>query len=382
MKLVAVLVVCVLAAAGGYALMSDRAPKPSGPGVGAEGPEEREEPPRAAPVSGRDPVRTDGGSAPPRPDPDEGGADEPQPGPAPRPDDGEPPSPAVEEPPPNLTLAVRDAVQGGAIATFTVTATAGERRRWEGAEGLVELFLAPDQPHELRFEADDTVPLTHTITIPSSVPKWEESIYLEPSAPFSGIDVRAHDAAGAPVQHLNVTVWKLASRDAAPEGRPVWSRRGSSPVGRYRLPNVEPGDYYLEFRAVAEDGQPVPLQVSSERLHFGGSEQLPLTVTLDAGVLLALTVEDQYGAERGEEVTVRVIAPDGTVLPQVWIALAPEDRPAAVDRLAAPGRHVLRDALPPGQYRIEARVDGQRVGSTALDLWQPGTQDVRVIVQR
>lgn len=382
---IAVLMLTVLAAAGIYLLLDPFGAAPSAPGgPGSENARRSEEEPARpgvkrgdARIRERTAQALHTGPNPDRPhDPTE-----PEPGQEPAAADTDAdPDAAVEGPEPNVVIQVRDAVTGQPVAGFRVSP---DLRRWiDGEQGRLELHLPANVRHELRIEATDCVPTSKVLTVPVASEMWQEIVYLEPSAPFSGVEITAVDPVGEPVAHLNVAVWRLAHAGAERASRPLWSRRGSSPTGRYRLPDLEPGHYLLEFRALDEGGAPLPLMSDEQRIQLLGGDLVPVRVALRAGVLLRLTAEDPLGQPSGEGVEIRLVDPEGRRLPQVWIASESEQPAAAVDRLSAAGEHVLRNALAPGVYSLEAWTDGERVDTVPLDLWQPGVQRVKVVVHR
>ena len=251
-----------------------------------------------------------------------------------------------------IRLRVYDAQSSMLIGSFKCTFTTGSGRQTlevpEAGEGFLDVAL--DVLGDLLVEAEGYTPDSRQrYSVSSMAREVQLTIYLNPKAPFSGIEIQAVDDRGTPVRHLQVTA-RQSDDDRAP---PLWVRRAGDERGIYQLPDLPPATYWLSLAAIDEEGHRLPLLSHDETVLFGGSEQIPVPVRFRPGALLTIAVRDATGVQlRGTEVSLRMVFPDGSPHSLEWQSAVDGKVLERRDGLPAAAPATLKEPLPPGTYEL------------------------------
>jgi hypothetical protein len=251
-----------------------------------------------------------------------------------------------------IQFLVFDSATNQPVPAFSGVFTDGDRRQklevTEGGQGSLDIPL--DAPGNLLVESEGYTPQSREgYSVGSTAREVQLTIYLDPVAPFSGIEIRAMDDRGMPVSHLRVTA-RQSDDDRAP---PLWVRRASDERGIYQLPDLPPAIYRLSLVAIDAEGQPLTLVPHTETVIFRGHEQIPVTVQFRPGALLTIAVRDAAGAQlRGAEVSLRMIFPDGNPRSVAWRSTVDGEVLERRDGLPAAAQATLNEPLPPGSYEL------------------------------
>lgn len=254
-----------------------------------------------------------------------------------------------------IRIKVLDSVTNQGIPNYTVMFSNAEHRLRSaltegghvGGEGWSSVPL--DEVGVLLVEAEGYTPESRPgFSVSSSNPEISLTLYLNPRAPFSGVELLMLDDRGLPIPHLQVT----ARRFDDPTGAPLWVRRATDPRGIYQLPDLEPDQYKFELAPLDDQGQRRPLLTHEETVTIYGSESHALPIQFRSGALLTISVLDTAGDQRGAEVSLRLTHPEGEVHSTLWRSQVDSEWLERRDGVPARAPATLSEPVPPGTYEL------------------------------
>jgi hypothetical protein len=363
--LTAVLALAVWFAAAGGGEPDVQAPPP------AAHPEAPAAPDRAAAAAPRAAVP----SAPPT-------APEPAPTPA------TPPTAPEAEHHPNLILRVTDGNQAPIAAFRWTWRRDSTTLRGTGSEGRAELELPPDQPGELRVEAQGHLPGTATDVRGAALgaPIAELLLSLATEGLGTGIRLRVVDTAAQPVANIRLDAFALqpgAIDGAWHLGPAKWARRAAAVDGDYAVPALEPGLWGIRLVATDAAGELLPLlpwRRTFELTSFNGYVE---DVVLEPGALLELEVVDAAGqaVDPGRGVALDLRLPGGPGQSRYWLGQRDGKAVRALDGLPSAGVVTTAEAVAAGSWQLEVVVGELPAVAVALSLRAGQRQRERVVVR-
>lgn len=364
-----VLLTAVLALAVWFAAASGGEPD-----LHAPPPEARPEAPAAPDRAPAAAPRTAVPSAPPP-------AAEPAPSPAP---------PPVAPAAPNLTNLVLRVTDGNQvpIATFRWTWRRDTTTlRGTGSEGRAELELPPDQPGELRVEAQGHLPGTATDVRGAApgAPIPELVLSLATEGLGTGIRLRVVDTAAQPVANVRLDAFALQPGTLAGAwhlGPAKWARRAAAVDGDHTVPALEPGLWGIRMVATDAAGELLPLlpwRRTFELTSFNGYVE---DVVLEPGALLELEVVDAAGqaVDPGRGVALDLRLPGGPAQPRYWLGQRDGKAVRALDALPSAGVVTTAEAVMAGSWQLEVVVGELPAVVVALTLRAGQRQRERIVV--
>lgn len=309
-------------------------------------------------------------------------AQEPAPTPTPAPPTAEAPAKT------NLVLRVTDRNQMPIAAFRWTWRDAATTLRGTGSAGRAELELPPDQPGELRVEAQGYLPGTAT-DVRGAAPGAqlpELLLALATEGLGTGIRLRVVDTAAQPVANVRLDAFALqpGGVDGAWHLGPAkWARRAAAVDGDYSLPALEPGLWGIRLVATDATGELLPLLPWRRTFELTGFNGYLEDVVLEPGALLELEVVDASGQEvdPGRGVTLDLRLPGGPAQPRYWLGQRDGKAVRALDALPSAGVVTTAEAVAAGSWQLEVAVGDQPAVAVAVALRAGQRQRERVVVR-
>ena len=256
---------------------------------------------------------------------------------------------------------------------------AGGRRTAERVGGHeMARALGLDQPATLTVEAEGFEPSGPIeVVVTQAEPTRHAYVYLVPAGLGTGVDLWVFGPGSVAVRWLEVAAWEKTGA----EHRLLWRRRTSSGDGHYQLPDLRPNrSYKLQVRATTEDGELAPLMAYDEVINLAGRPRLQ--IDLKAGCFFRITATDAAGLVLGQDVNLRLLRPSGEAIPTRWRAQLNGDSIEREDGLPAEAPARLAEPVPPGNYRLQARLGNGPVTEQPVALIAGLEPELRLVLNR
>lgn len=258
---------------------------------------------------------------------------------------------------------------------YLITMANGDRFATAVVGHRLDLQLEMNRMATVRVEAEGHEPSEDfrvLATDPEPNPSYRVELNRVPK--LVGVRLTVLDAYQGAIRRVRL---RLVAR--RPDGEALlWERENSDPEGIYRMPELRPGLYRIELKAIDDQGDVLPLMPHRQDIEFQGYEDQPILVVLQPAAQLRVSVRDAAGAFLGPTVSVRLLDANTQPVPTVFAGPLEGLRHRRQDGLPLPGPATLDEPVPAGSYTLQWRIGEGAVQTKSILLTAGKTLDVEL----